>query len=190
MTDGGNVTALAHVRHTLLRVRAASSLREAQMDVDTGLAALDQVAAGLDKYTIEELQQELQDRQAAAERADLQTQCHPDNAPPAEVLAAVRWCAMAWDPRARLLGNVRAGDMVRAIDAVLQDRASDTKPTRAGFPTYEDLRAQRPAYVPGVHTWMQYRGTICCLWCMGGVVAKGDKPCKGPVRLTLRDGDG
>lgn len=34
------------------------------------------------------------------------------------VLAAVRVCARAWQPEVRILGNVRAADVVRAIDAV------------------------------------------------------------------------
>lgn len=41
-----------------------------------------------------------------------------DDAEPHLVLAAVRHCAASWEGSARLLGNVRASDIVRAIDAV------------------------------------------------------------------------
>lgn len=40
-----------------------------------------------------------------------------DDADPALVLAAVRHCASSWVGEARLIGNVRAKDIVRAIDA-------------------------------------------------------------------------
>lgn len=41
-----------------------------------------------------------------------------DDAPPAQVLAEVRRCAISWEPEVRLVGNVRAGDIVRAIDSL------------------------------------------------------------------------
>lgn len=41
-----------------------------------------------------------------------------DHAVPSVVLAAVKACAASWVPDARLLGNVRAGDIVRAIAAL------------------------------------------------------------------------
>jgi len=47
------------------------------------------------------------DRSAALENTD--------DAAPAIVLAAVRACAASWVPEARILGNVRAGDIVRAL---------------------------------------------------------------------------
>lgn len=34
------------------------------------------------------------------------------------VLLMTRLCAASWEPKVRLLGNVRAGDIVRAIDEV------------------------------------------------------------------------
>ncbi|MCB5201696.1 WYL domain-containing protein [Neorhizobium sp. T786] len=40
----------------------------------------------------------------------------PDNGTPHEVLSAVLACARAWVPEARIVGNVRAGDIVRAIE--------------------------------------------------------------------------
>ena len=42
-----------------------------------------------------------------------------DDALPDIVLAAVRQCAAAWEPGVRVLGNVRAGDMVRALDQLM-----------------------------------------------------------------------
>ncbi len=42
-----------------------------------------------------------------------------------ETLRGVRICAASWEPDVRLLGNVRAGDIVRAIDALA------TRPTPA-----------------------------------------------------------
>lgn len=43
-----------------------------------------------------------------------------DGADAATVLAAVRHCASSWDGEARLLGNIRAKDIVRAIDALVR----------------------------------------------------------------------
>jgi len=45
-------------------------------------------------------------------------QLAPDGAPAECVLASLRVCANGWDPQARLVGNVRAGDIVRALDEV------------------------------------------------------------------------
>jgi len=42
----------------------------------------------------------------------------PDNGTPHEVLSAVLECARAWVPEARIIGNVRAGDIARAIAAL------------------------------------------------------------------------
>jgi hypothetical protein len=39
-----------------------------------------------------------------------------DNGEAFVVLAAVRNCAKHWVPEARIIGNVRAGDIVRAIE--------------------------------------------------------------------------
>lgn len=43
-----------------------------------------------------------------------------DDAAPHDVLAMVRFCAASWEPGVRLLGNVRACDIVRACDAALE----------------------------------------------------------------------
>lgn len=51
-----------------------------------------------------------------------------DDAPPRDVLAMVRLCAASWVPEARLLGNVRAGDIVRALDAI-DRRGAGAEPT-------------------------------------------------------------
>lgn len=45
------------------------------------------------------------------------------------VLAMVRYCANQWEPDARLVGNVRAGDIMRACDAALQP---EPQPVGAG----------------------------------------------------------
>ena len=47
-----------------------------------------------------------------------------DDADAALVLAAVRQCAASWVPEARLLGNVRAGDIVRATTEALRAMGS------------------------------------------------------------------
>lgn len=49
-----------------------------------------------------------------------------DNAPPEDVLAMLRFCAASWQPEVRLLGNIRASDIVRACDeAVRVMRSND-----------------------------------------------------------------
>lgn len=40
---------------------------------------------------------------------------YPDDAPVADVLAYVLSCARLWQPEARIIGNARAGDIVRAL---------------------------------------------------------------------------
>src|SRR5690242_18331148 len=45
----------------------------------------------------------------------LATIAAPDNGTTDEVLAAVLECATAWVPEARIVGNVRAGDIVKAV---------------------------------------------------------------------------
>src|SRR3546814_13544578 len=42
-----------------------------------------------------------------------------DDADPAVVLSVVMYYAGSWQPEARLLGNVRAGDIVRACDTAV-----------------------------------------------------------------------
>jgi len=48
----------------------------------------------------------------------LATVTPPDNAPASAVLAYVLSCASMWEPSARIIGNARAGDIVRAISAL------------------------------------------------------------------------
>ncbi len=43
-----------------------------------------------------------------------------DDAPSLTVLAGVRACAASWMPEARIIGNVRAGDIVRAVDDIFE----------------------------------------------------------------------
>jgi hypothetical protein len=40
------------------------------------------------------------------------------------VLAAIRQCAASWQPEARVIGNVRAMDIVRAVSDALAQMAS------------------------------------------------------------------
>lgn len=47
-----------------------------------------------------------------------------DGADPVVVLRVVRHCANLWEPEARLLGNVQAGDIVRAVDTLLAAHSS------------------------------------------------------------------
>ena len=48
-----------------------------------------------------------------------------DNAPAIDVLRAVRECALAWEPDARILGNVRACDIARAIAEIDREPEHD-----------------------------------------------------------------
>lgn len=47
-----------------------------------------------------------------------------DDAPADLVLAALRQCAASWQPGARVMGNVRAGDVVRAATDALRAMGS------------------------------------------------------------------
>ncbi|NTA27422.1 hypothetical protein [Allorhizobium ampelinum] len=51
--------------------------------------------------------------------AALETIVAPDNGTEREILTAVLECAKAWTPEARIVGNVRAGDIARAVEAAL-----------------------------------------------------------------------
>lgn len=42
-----------------------------------------------------------------------------DDKHPADVLRMLRLCAASWEPGVRLLGNIRACDIVRACDAAI-----------------------------------------------------------------------
>jgi hypothetical protein len=44
-----------------------------------------------------------------------------DDAAPAVVLTQLLICAESWVPEARIIGNIRAGDISRAVRAVLSD---------------------------------------------------------------------
>lgn len=46
----------------------------------------------------------------------------PDNGTVEEVLQAILLCANAWVPEARIIGNVRAGDIARAVSVTLAER--------------------------------------------------------------------
>lgn len=47
-----------------------------------------------------------------------------DNAAPGVVLAQLLVCAESWVPEARIIGDIRAGDISRAVRAVLADAFS------------------------------------------------------------------
>lgn len=55
-------------------------------------------------------------------------QTAPDNGTVDEVLAYVLDCARRWEPKARIIGNARAGDIVRALTAT-----ASAEPVDAGF---------------------------------------------------------
>lgn len=63
-----------------------------------------------------------------------------DDAHPINVLAGVHLCATHWSPQARIVGNVRAGDIVRAIDW-LATQPSGTSGELAAAPTCSDAEA-------------------------------------------------
>ncbi|SOC45713.1 hypothetical protein SAMN05892877_117102 [Rhizobium subbaraonis] len=56
--------------------------------------------------------------------AKLETIVAPDNGTTEDVLAAVLACANAWVPEARIIGNVRAGDISRVLSALTTSPAS------------------------------------------------------------------
>lgn len=63
-----------------------------------------------------------------------------DGAKPRDVLWAMLRCANAWEPEVRILGNVRASDMRRAIEAALAaSPAPASAPSRASDPYDDDL---------------------------------------------------
>jgi hypothetical protein len=57
------------------------------------------------------------------------------------------------------------------------------------IPTFEELKASgAPPVVPGEHYWMMFNNLPCCAHC--GIVRRRDgknKPCRGKVRVALRD---
>ncbi|MEJ1174253.1 DUF551 domain-containing protein [Agrobacterium sp. CMT1] len=55
----------------------------------------------------------------------LATVVAPDNGTTAEVLSAVLECAEAWVPEARIIGNVRAGDIARVVRSALSAQVQD-----------------------------------------------------------------
>lgn len=50
-----------------------------------------------------------------------------DDADDRTVLLAVIGCAMRWAPEARIIGNVRAGDIERALFSLLEAQATDAQ---------------------------------------------------------------
>lgn len=70
----------------------------------------------------------------------LATVVAPDNGTPAEVLAAVLECAKAWVPDARIIGNVRAGDIARAIESLSAPETKLTRPSGNHYYGVDDSR--------------------------------------------------
>lgn len=74
-----------------------------------------------------------------AREKKLETVVEPDNGTTAEVLSAVLECAEAWVPEARIIGNVRAGDIARVVRSALYAQVQDV----AGLP--DDYYSDDPA---------------------------------------------
>lgn len=55
----------------------------------------------------------------------LETIVAPDNGSSHEVLSAVLACANAWVPEARIIGNVRAGDIARVLSPIVAKDADN-----------------------------------------------------------------
>lgn len=82
---------------------------------------------------------------AALQVAELPTDAYPDNAPPREVLAELRMCAAAWEGGVRVLGNVRAADIVRALDWALQPCATSAEERQIALTALQSEIAALPA---------------------------------------------
>ncbi len=91
--------------------------------------------------------------------ADKPTLCvvATDNASPDIVLAAVEVCARSWEPDARVLGNLRAGDIVRALDA-MHDEATRL---RALLEQAEGALQQAKQHIPK-HGGSYNPNRVCC----------------------------
>lgn len=64
MNTNGNITAISRIRHTLLRIRDAKSLKQAKLEVESGLAAQAVVSQAYHDLSCEVLR--LHDRMASA----------------------------------------------------------------------------------------------------------------------------
>lgn len=140
----------------------------------------------------------------------------PDNGDYKTILASVRTCAEAWVPGMRLIGNVQAGDIVRAIDAVecvieakpavsdeeIKRIAREVYPpdtTNDGEPFYTDEQAQRNTYfADGLryardHGLQRVTGLTVdkVMNTVEGVLSEGDwlDPVWGPNELKRMDAD-
>jgi hypothetical protein len=54
------------------------------------------------------------------------------------------------------------------------------------LPTFAEVKASGAKPESGVHLWMLFRNLTCCAWC-GSTNRRAEKPCKGVVRVTLRE---
>lgn len=82
-----------------------------------------------------------------------------DDAAPEVVLRELRDCAACWEPGARLLGNVRAGDIVRAIDSLLDQATSPAEPPAIEFGdlvTWQKGTVREPITGWSLPEWMRY----------------------------------
>lgn len=109
----------------------------------------------------------------------------PDNGSTEEVLAAVLECACAWVPEARIIGNVRAGDIARAVADVL------AAPARSHPMVADDLQILHRETTPegGVIRLSKWpEGYV--LWYHGEIVwrswANGDRA-KAALRRSLHE---
>lgn len=91
-------------------------------DVSLSKVAMPQYGMRMPLYAspAPDMRAEPEDWLDAEERRErkLATVVAPDNGTPHEVISAVLECARAWVPEARIIGNVRAGDIARAIEAL------------------------------------------------------------------------
>ena len=75
----------------------------------------------------------------------------PDDKPARDVLLYALRCALAWDPAARVQGNLRAGDLARALKEVLAT-PSPTAPDAAGGVVGWSIRGEGGDYSDD--TWL------------------------------------
>lgn len=72
--------------------------------------------------TLPELPDDLRWESDSTPHGPSEPQTSPDGESAEAVLEAVRQCANAWMADARIIGNVRAGDIRRAIDDIIDER--------------------------------------------------------------------
>lgn len=95
---------------------------EAEVDFPAGREAGPRISYdddGIRVFILSALSPAPQEAEAVVDECEREDQInalpHPDDAPVADVLAYVLSCARLWQPEARIIGNARAGDIVRAL---------------------------------------------------------------------------